>query len=109
MAVMSRYAKAYPVSRLREFSLWNEKRSVEPVEGEPDAYVFVHENLIVTGGVFQDTDIIFDSITDEWKEFCANKLEFSIPADVANMDAEIAAREKLMAEAEAGAAAAAAQ
>lgn len=86
MATMSRYCKAYPISRLREFQSWTEKISVKPVGNEPDAYVFVHEGLVVTADVFVDRDIVFDSLTPEWTEFCTSKLGFSIPPDVAKLE-----------------------
>jgi hypothetical protein len=31
----------------------------------------------VTDGIFIDQHIIFDNVTDEWKEFCKNVLAFN--------------------------------
>lgn len=98
MSVMSMYARAYPIGRLREFSAWTEKIPVHPVDGEEQAFVFLHDTFVVTAGVFQDEGVIFDSVTEGWKEFCTNHLSFSVPQDVASMDAEMSARESAMRE-----------
>lgn len=92
MAKMSNYCKAYRAERLREFSGWKEKvppmtvkkeeeqnRSA-PAEPEESGYFFVHDNFVVTAGVFHDQDIAFDEITDEWKVFCTNLLKFEPPS-----------------------------
>jgi hypothetical protein len=39
----------------------------------------LQENYVVTDGIFKDENIIFDDVTDEWKEFCTKELEFEIP------------------------------
>jgi hypothetical protein len=34
---------------------------------------------VVTDGIFQDENVIFDAVTDPWQEFCNGSLGFSIP------------------------------
>jgi|SRR5579872_1211038 len=82
MPKMSQYAKVYSIKRVREFPSWNEKVTPVAVDDEPEAYVFIHENFVVTAGVFVDEKIVFDSITPEWIEFCTTRLGFAIPSDL---------------------------
>jgi len=77
MSTMSDYCKAYPVERLRQYSGWEEAASNEPLALEE--CVFIHDNLVVTRGVFKDEQILFDRVTDEWRAFCENALAFSVP------------------------------
>lgn len=51
---------------------------------DSQVFLFLHENMIVTTGVFADEDIVFDAVTNEWIEFCTNVLEFRVPDDIAN-------------------------
>lgn len=94
MAEMSNYCKAYRAEQFREFSGWKERvppmavkkqadpngNSAAPAETEETAYFFLHEDFIVTAGVFHDQDIAFDEVTDPWKVFCTNSLKFKPPS-----------------------------
>lgn len=89
MAILGKYCKAYPLSRLRQFPGWNEiaenaKRIRKEVNGEiveeprklTDAdYVYVQKNFTVTDGIFIDENIIFSDVTPEWIEFCEKLLQ----------------------------------
>ena len=89
MAIMGRYCKAYPVAQFRQYSNWSERSEKSgkgmkeggesPGEPAGPKYLFLHENLVVTDGVFMDENIVFDGITPEWEEFCRNKLRFEVP------------------------------
>ncbi len=93
MAVMGRYCKAYPVTRLREYKRWTEKaenaRKETIVEDgnevqvrrhlTDDDHLYLQENYVVTDGAFLDENIIFDDVTPEWREFCARTLKFEVP------------------------------
>jgi hypothetical protein len=39
-------------------------------------YLYVQRTFTVTDGIFIDENIIFDDVTDAWKDFCQNVLEF---------------------------------
>ena len=89
MAIMGRYCKAYLVEQFRQYSNWSE-RSEEGEKGTKEGeespgktadakYLFLHESLVVTDGVFIDENIVFNSITPEWEEFCRNQLIFQVP------------------------------
>ncbi len=91
---MGRYCKAYLAKQLREYPEWTEAaENARPVsdetEGEDqndapraltdDSILYVHENFVVTDGIFMDENIIFDAVTDRWKGFCQDNLSFSVP------------------------------
>ena len=96
MAKMGRYCKAYPVSRLRGFGGWREsaenaRREKREVEGQQvesqrpltdEDFLYVHENLTVTDGVYLDENIIFAEVTPEWRRYCSEELGFEVPADI---------------------------
>jgi hypothetical protein len=73
---MSRFCKAYPISAFRRYAKWSDPAGKTFAE---DAYLFIHDNFAVTEGVFNDEGIVFDSGSDEWKEFCQKDLEFHLP------------------------------
>lgn len=94
MAEMGKYCKAYMAQDLRKFSGWSENldnlRQADDVDGGSTArrtalgdedILYLQENYTVTDGIFIDENIIFDKVTDEWKDFCSNGLEspFVIP------------------------------
>jgi hypothetical protein len=94
MAKMSRYVKAYSINRMREFPGWIEKIPVGSETEENETYLFLHESLVVTKGVFVDTDIVYDDITPAWEDFCATQLQFSLPPDVAKLEPPAGTAEK---------------
>ena len=93
MATMGKYCKAYPLTKLRQFSQWTEqlenvRKDLQLVDGEEvevarkltdDDFLYLQENYVVTDGIFLDKNIIFDNVTPEWKEFCHQTLLFEIP------------------------------
>lgn len=93
MAKMGKYCKAYSVKDLRAFSQWTEKlentkKETKEIDGKEieikreltnDDFLYLQENYLVTDGIFQDENIIFDNVTPEWKDFCQNTLMFNIP------------------------------
>lgn len=90
MGKMGKYCKAYPATQLRQFPKWVEK--VPPLRvtkgaqdsgngaSDEEEYYYLHDNYIVTAGVFQDESIAFSEVTEEWIEFCKNSLNFRIPS-----------------------------
>jgi hypothetical protein len=93
MAEMGKYCKAYLAKQFREYPNWTEnaanvrkeKKEVNGKEVEvdrqldDDSILYLQENYIVTDGIFKDENIIFDNVTDEWKDYCHNTLAFEIP------------------------------
>lgn len=96
MAQMGSYCKAYPASAFRKYTKWSEKVSPlmvtesksngsgeEMNNGAARAmleYFYLQENYTVTASVFLDENIAFDNVTPEWKSFCHDELNFSLPA-----------------------------
>ena len=106
MAQNSAYCKAYLASTFRKFSKWTEKttnlRKGKKVENgkeivfdrtkiEDNDVLYLHDSHIVTDGIFKDENIVFDTLTDEWKSFCREELKFSIP-DYRKKDADMPAK-----------------
>lgn len=93
MAIMGQYCKAYSLKQLRKFEQWSEKaentgQEQHVIDGETtavkrsltdDDFVYLHENYVVTDGIFLDENILFDHVTSEWKDFCNHTLEFEVP------------------------------
>ena len=77
MAKMARYCKAYPLERFRQFPGWKEDLKGE-TSGDQN-YLFIQEDYSVTKGIFLEEGIVFNDITAEWVDFCANTLNFQIP------------------------------
>jgi hypothetical protein len=90
---MGKYCKAYLLKDLRAYPKWTEKgenarKEKKEVDGkeievdtvlDDDSILYIQETYIVTHGIFLDMNIIFDDVTDEWKDFCHNTLHFEIP------------------------------
>jgi hypothetical protein len=95
MATMGKYCKAYSLKKLRQFSQWtecveNSKKEKKQIDGKEveinreltdEDFLYLQETYVVTDGIFQDGNIIFDNVTFEWQEFCRNTLLFDIPVD----------------------------
>ncbi|MEP6911788.1 MAG: hypothetical protein ABI923_03485 [bacterium] len=91
MATLGKYCKAYPTERFREFRGWSEL----PYSGDPDSenqgkvgrpFLFLHDNYVVTDGIFPDENIIYNDVTSEWIDFCKQELMFEIPASEPGSD-----------------------
>ena len=94
MAEMGKYCKAYLAKDFRKYSGWEENLAnlrkekeykngeeieIERDELKDDDILYLQENYVVTDGIMKDEYIIFDKVTDVWKEFCHKELEFEIP------------------------------
>ncbi|NOX38146.1 MAG: hypothetical protein GXO78_11495 [Calditrichaeota bacterium] len=90
---MRKYCKAYLVKDFKKFKNWKvneanlrkETRNVDGKEVEAprrlsdDDILYLHEDFVVTDGIYREEHVIFDAVTDEWKEFCRQVLKFSVP------------------------------
>ncbi len=90
---MRKYCKAYYVGSLRKFKDWTEnpknvRKEKNVADGNEietqreltdDDFLYIHENYVVTDGIFSDQNVIFDKVTEEWKEFCKKELNFEVP------------------------------
>lgn len=84
MPEMSNYAKAYVAELLRAYPFWSEKTPPSKVTAEEEGetpgesveYFFLHDDYVVTAGIFRDEEIAFDAVTDEWRNYCRETLGF---------------------------------
>ncbi|HMB55272.1 MAG TPA: hypothetical protein VKU40_18280 [Thermoanaerobaculia bacterium] len=94
MAEMSAYCKAYEAKRLRAYPGWKEdasdlRQEMTEVDGKEvesardeigdDDILYVHDDYVVTDDVFRDQNVVFSEVTDEWREFCHEELDFEVP------------------------------
>ncbi len=94
MAEMGKYCKAYYARDFRALEGWTENldnlrpeteekdgREVEVprTELKDDDILYLQESYVVTDGIFKDENIIFDKVTDLWKQVCHQELGFEIP------------------------------
>jgi hypothetical protein len=89
----SSYCKAYLLHELRRFDGWSESRKNSNSAYRSDSddsqkaladedVVFIHKDFSVTRSIWHGDDVIFDQVTQEWKEFCSGVLGFSVPDDL---------------------------
>lgn len=69
-----KYCTAYHVSDLRAFPSFTETHQLAD-----DDVVFLHQDYTVTRSIWAGEDVLFDNVTDEWKNFCNTELRFVVP------------------------------
>lgn len=90
------YCKAYYLRDLRRFPSWTEK-APSPTRGDTaaagdeddgttemtdESIVYVHQDLTVTRSMWHSEDIVYEDVTPDWRRFCEEVLEFSVPDDL---------------------------
>lgn len=79
MNIIGKYFKVYPVRVLRAFSGWNNCEQIAD-----DAHLYLHDNYVVTKGVFKNQQVVFENVTSEWVTFCQDQLGFKSPVFTQN-------------------------
>jgi|SRR5687767_1278839 len=69
-----KYCTAYHFSDLRRYSAWTETQQLADED-----VVFLHQDYTVTKSMWPGEDVIFDNVTEQWKEFCNTELRFAVP------------------------------
>jgi uncharacterized protein len=94
------YCRAYHLKDLRQFSGWSENRinwkktaDEKDAEFADDDVVFLHEDYLVSQSIWSNEDIIFNSVTPEWRDFCDSQLGFKVPDDLDLIVAATASKE----------------
>lgn len=86
------YCRAILVSALERFPEWTLSADAFRSEARPDSrdlgldgatasedgIVFLHEDGVVTAGPFRDSTVLFSRLTDTWREFCREHLQFEL-------------------------------
>ena len=81
-----KYCSAFHLKDLRRYPAWTENEisgadsNAKQLNG--DDVVFVHGDFSVTRSIWTNEDVVFDKITDEWKNFCIDELKFTVPDDL---------------------------
>lgn len=70
-----KYCRAFPVSKLSQFEGWTTGE-------DSDGVLFLHHDYSVTESMWHNENVVFDQVTSEWKEFCANELDFGVPNEI---------------------------
>jgi len=85
------YAAGYTLGELRRYPAWDEKKlagggeATAASNGEQtpgltdDDVVFLHQDYKVTKSIWPDEDVIFDQVTEQWKDYCHGQLQFAVP------------------------------
>jgi hypothetical protein len=76
MATLGKYCKAYPITRFQEFTGWKEIANGLAADRE---FLYVQADYSLTKGAFKDQDVVFDGSREDWKSFCSQVLDFSVP------------------------------
>ena len=74
-----KYCSAFHLKDLRRYPAWTENE-ITGLNG--DDVVFLHGDYSVTRSIWANEDVVFDKVTDEWKNFCHNDLKFAVPDDL---------------------------
>jgi uncharacterized protein len=99
------YCKAYPLGELRKFGDWfesrvnlnekdDQKEKAQAGDGTltDEKIVFIHQDFTVTESMWQNENVIFNRVSEAWREFCSRVLGFRVPTDldliVTNQDPE---------------------
>lgn len=85
-----KYSKAYHLRDLRRYPDWSEERinwknpreQAAPNELADEDVVFIHQDLTVTESMWHDENVIFNKVSDAWREFCSSRLGFQVPTDL---------------------------
>jgi hypothetical protein len=78
-----KYSRAYHLKDLQQFPGWPKDAagSAEEKETADDRIVFMHQDFSVTETIWPDKDLVFDQVTDSWREFCTHVLGFKVLSD----------------------------
>lgn len=69
------YCKAYPVSAFEQFPGWR-------TDLAHDAIVYLHRDFSVTASMWHGESVVFDLISDDWRNYCCDRLAFRVPTDL---------------------------
>lgn len=80
---MRKYCKAYLLGDLRRFQNWQENTTERtPSLLKDDTIVYLWDDFTVVESPILDKDNLFANVTDEWRRFCTQTLQFTIPEDL---------------------------
>ncbi|HSE18780.1 MAG TPA: ankyrin repeat domain-containing protein [Pyrinomonadaceae bacterium] len=77
-AAERKYCSAFHLKDLRRYPAWTENEN----QLNGDDVVFLHEDYSVTRSIWANEDVVFNKVTEEWKNFCNSELKFAVPDDL---------------------------
>lgn len=88
-----KYCSAFHLKDLRRFPAWteNEITGADAKQLTGDDVVFLHGDYSVTRSIWANEDVVFDKVTEEWKNFCNSELQFTVPDDLDLVGQSVAA------------------
>lgn len=72
------YCKAYPVEAFDQFPGWRQARQALT----DDAAVYLHQDFSVTKSMWHGEDVVFENISENWRNYCRDCLGFQVPTDL---------------------------
>lgn len=69
------YCKAYPAEAFEQFSGWKPVQADNPV-------VYLHQDFSVTASMWHGEDVLFDQVSENWRNYCRDRLNFHVPTDL---------------------------
>jgi hypothetical protein len=70
-----KYCTAYYVGDLHRYPGWTS----DTPDLKDDDIVFLHQDYTVTRSMWAGEEVIFNDVTEQWREFCNNELRFVVP------------------------------
>lgn len=71
------YCKAYPVQAFDQFPYWQARQAMTD-----DSVVYLHQDFSVTASMWHGEDVVFDLISEDWRNYCRDQLGFHVPTDL---------------------------
>lgn len=69
------YCKAYPANAFDQFPGWRPAPAA-------DAVVYLHQDFSVTASMWHEEDVVFDRVSEDWRNYCRDRLDFHVPTDL---------------------------
>jgi hypothetical protein len=72
------YCKAYPVKAFDHNPAgWLARQALAD-----DAVVYLHRDFSVTASMWHGEDVVFDRVSEDWRNYCRDRLGFHVPTDL---------------------------
>jgi len=72
---LRRYCKAYPAKVFDQFPSWRPTPA-------GDAVVYLHQDFSVTASMWHGEEVVFDRVSEDWRNYCRDRLGFHVPTDL---------------------------
>ncbi|MGZ4968867.1 MAG: ankyrin repeat domain-containing protein [Methylobacter sp.] len=69
------YCKAYPVKAFEQFPGWRQALA-------DDSIVYLHQDFSVTASMWHGEDVVFEQVSEDWRNYCREQLSFHVPTDL---------------------------